>query len=657
MKHQLDIELHNPLEKREKFEELLLELSAHFIRLPAESIDGAIEDAQRLICQTLNLDLSALWQWSEKNPDALTITHLYSPPDGPEAPADIDATKTFPWFLQNAMSGKIIAVSTEQLPVEANIDKESRRFFGVKSSVVVPIRIGDRPIMGIMSWDTLHEERTWNRKDVQRLRLVTEIFSNALARKQAEEKINIERSRVTLATEAAEAGIWEFDYNRQTYWASDRALQIFGFSPGETVSQEQVLQVVHPEDRKKFVQTMAKSFSTGEKTDLEFRSVPGSGAADWILGRGLPIFSSDGSPHMMTGLCVDISRRKQMETGLRKSLEEIKQLKQQLEQENYYLREELCLEIGCDNVIGQSKAIMDVLTSVRQVALTPATVLLLGETGTGKGIMAHALHEMSDRSDKAFVTVNCAALPGNLIESELFGREKGAFTGANARQVGRFELANHGTIFLDEIGEMPLDIQSKLLRVLQEGEFERLGSPHTLKVDVRVIAATCRNLREDVQGGRFREDLFYRLNVFPITIPPLRERKEDIPLFAQHFVEKYCQKIGKKIDKIPRDTLDKMMNRSWPGNVRELEHEIERAVIISAGNTLACTDHNFCTDTSGSADGALRDLLSVERDHIESVLIHTNWRIEGPGGAAAILDLNPSTLRFRMKKLGIKRPA
>ncbi len=285
-----------------------------------------------------------------------------------------------------------------------------------------------------------------------------------------------------------------------------------------------------------------------------------------------------------------------------------------------------------------------------------ATVLLLGETGTGKGVVARAIHGRSARKALPMVTVNCTSLPANLIESELFGREKGAFTGAHARQMGRFELADKGTIFLDEIGEMPLELQCKLLRVIQDGEFERLGSPLTIKVDVRIIAASNRNLEEEVKKGRFREDLYYRLNVFPIFIPPLRQRKEDVPLLVHHFIAKFNKKIGKKIDTVANETMNYLQEYYWPGNVRELESIIERAMITSQGSVLQVLDR-FETfrnpdDTAGQNVKALGDL---EHDHILSVLQKTGWRIEGKNGAAKLLGLNASTLRARMRKFGIVR--
>ncbi|KAB2892340.1 MAG: AAA domain-containing protein [Desulfobulbaceae bacterium] len=345
-----------------------------------------------------------------------------------------------------------------------------------------------------------------------------------------------------------------------------------------------------------------------------------------------------------------------MEENLRDRLEEVETLKRRLEGEVYFLRKDLTREQGFEQIIGGSAALKKVLAAARQVAQTDSTVLLLGETGTGKGLLAHAIHRMNSRRDRPLVTVNCAALPANLIESELFGREKGAFTGAHARQAGRFEIAHHGTIFLDEIGEMPLELQAKLLRVLQDGEFERLGSSKTITVDVRVIAATSRDLRNAVRNGRFREDLFYRLNVFPITIPPLRERTEDILLLAQYFVEKFAHKMGKHIETIPKNLLSRLLQYDWPGNVRELEHLIERGVILSSGPQLTIGDLAAPLTESGPVPDPTLDLASVERHHIIQVLRRSNWKIEGPDGAASMLNLHPSTLRFRLKKMDIRRP-
>ena len=355
-------------------------------------------------------------------------------------------------------------------------------------------------------------------------------------------------------------------------------------------------------------------------------------------------------------LTKEIDERKRVEASLRTALSEIKTMKDQLEAENIYLHQEVSRKYNFGEIIGQNNALSNVCLQVEQVAPMNATVLLLGETGTGKGVVARAIHRSSARKDRAMITVDCTALPPNLIESELFGREKGAFTGAEARQIGRFELADGGTIFLDEIGEMPLELQSKLLRVIQDGEFERLGNPRTIKIDVRIIAATNRNLEEEIRKGRFREDLFYRLNVFPITIPPLRQRKEDIPLLVNHFVAKFNKKIGKKIETLSKDTLNILQEYLWPGNVRELESVIERAVIISQGTSLQITDRfDTFRKPEEPAGQDVKAIAELEYNHILKVLQKTGWRIEGEKGAAILLGLNPSTLRARMRKYGISR--
>jgi PAS domain S-box-containing protein len=319
--------------------------------------------------------------------------------------------------------------------------------------------------------------------------------------------------------------------------------------------------------------------------------------------------------------------------SLKHALEELERLKNQLEAENIYLQEEIKVDHNFEEIISKSQKLKNVLRKVEKVSSTDATVLILGETGTGKELFARAVHSISARKDRPLVKVNCAALPANLIESELFGHEKGAFTGAIAKKIGRFELADKGTIFLDEIGDLPLELQSKLLRVLQEGEIERLGNPHTIKVDVRVIAATNRNLEVAIQKGSFREDLYFRLNVFPLFIPPLHERKEDIPILVKHFAKKYGVKMGKKITKYPQSVTSKLQTYHWPGNVRELENVIERAVILSANDILVIDElpgiqenENGIGEISQTDSNKLRD---VEHDHILNILKECNWQIEG----------------------------
>lgn len=333
----------------------------------------------------------------------------------------------------------------------------------------------------------------------------------------------------------------------------------------------------------------------------------------------------------------------------------LEQEKQRLQAQNQYLQEEIKLTYNFEEIISKSNIFQKVLRQIEQVAATDATVLILGESGTGKELIARAIHNISNRSKKPLVKVNCATLPANLIESELFGHEKGAFTGALDKKIGRFELANGGTIFLDEIGELPVELQAKLLRVLQEGEFERLGNPHTIKVNTRVIAATNRNLQSAIEKKEFREDLFYRLNVFPVVCPPLRDRKEDIPLLVKHFCQKHEGKIGIKIKDVPKKVMDALMVYDWPGNIRELENIIERAMILSRNGILEYGDWIPTEKISSNGKPTASKLEDIERNHIIETLNKTGWKVSGEKGAAKILGLNPTTLEARMKKLGIKR--
>jgi PAS domain S-box-containing protein len=373
-------------------------------------------------------------------------------------------------------------------------------------------------------------------------------------------------------------------------------------------------------------------------------------------------------PGAVCAVMVDITERKKMEGVLKKSLNElerktvelqtalseIKTMKDRLEAENIYFRHENKMKHQFDHILGKSDGLKYVLYRAEQVAPMNTTVLILGETGTGKDLIAAVIHNMSPRKELPLIMVNCAALPANLIESELFGREKGAFTGADTRRIGRFEIANHSTICLDEIGELPLELQVKLLRVIQHNEFERLGSSHTVKVDVRIVATTNRDLEEEIRKGRFRQDLYYRLNVFPITVPPLRQRKDDIPLMVQAFIERYSRKLGKQITSVRKETLKMLQDYPWPGNVRELESIIERAVILCPGPVLQLADK--LEVSSPALSSAVRTLEETERNQIHKILSETRWRIDGKDGAATILGLHSSTLRARMHKLGIVRP-
>ncbi|MCU1221286.1 MAG: transcriptional regulator, NifA subfamily, Fis Family, partial [Candidatus Angelobacter sp.] len=335
--------------------------------------------------------------------------------------------------------------------------------------------------------------------------------------------------------------------------------------------------------------------------------------------------------------------------------QQIRELKEKLGQENVYLQDEVRNETHFEEIVGTSPALRRVLAKVETVASTDSTVLIYGETGTGKELIARAIHNLSPRHKNAFVKLNCAAIPTGLLESELFGHEKGAFTGAVSQRIGRFELANRGTVFLDEVGEIPLELQTKLLRVLQEREFERLGSSRTIRTDARLIAATNRDLAEMVEDQRFRSDLFYRLNVFPVRVPALRERKEDIPLLVRHFVQHFARRMNRVIDTIPSETMNALVRYPWPGNIRELQNVIERAVILSTGPVLRVPLQDL-PDRPLVGSARPQTLEDAERAHILATLKETKWVLAGPNGAAARLGMNRATVYFRMKKLGIVKP-
>lgn len=401
-----------------------------------------------------------------------------------------------------------------------------------------------------------------------------------------------------------------------------------------------------PEAQKR-VKDAFESINKGTDTGgviLELRRKD-NGQPLWIQWWSKP----DSSGQFTRTMFIDITKQVMME-----------QEQARLKAQNQYLQEEIKLNYNFEEIISKSSVFQKVLQQIEQVAATDATVLILGESGTGKELIARAVHHISNRSKRPLVKVNCATLPANLIESELFGHEKGAFTGAMERKIGRFELADGGTIFLDEIGELPVELQAKLLRVLQEGEFERLGNPKTMKVNVRVIAATNRNLQQAIEKKEFREDLYYRLNVFPIICPPLRKRKEDIPLLVKHFCQKHEGKIGRKITQVPDNVIDSLMAYDWPGNIRELENIIERAMILSRNGVLEYGEWIPTEKVHASENGKTTSsskLEDVEKEHIIETLKKTGWKVSGEKGAAKILGLNPTTLEARMKKLGIKREA
>jgi len=468
-------------------------------------------------------------------------------------------------------------------------------------------------------------------------------------------KVNTELLELSLNAEGILKAMPEFAYifnkqNELVAWNKNLET-ILGYSADE-LHKKSVYDFMGEEERDANSEAIFNLFNDKEEQSLEQNILTKTGSkipvidtANYALIKG---------EEYLIGMAIDISKLKNTEEKLKTVIIELQELKEQLQTENIHLREKIEHKLGFEAIIGKSEQLMHSLFRVEQVAEVDTTVLLDGETGTGKELFAQAIHKRSKRKNKPFVKVNCASLPADLIESELFGHEKGAFTGAIQRKIGRFELAQHGTIFLDEIGELPIDLQSKLLHVLQSGEFERIGGTKTLKADVRVIAATNRDLSEQIRKKRFRKDLFYRLNVYPITIAPLRDRLSDIQLLAEHFVKHFNLKLDRNINKIPNKTIKQLQNYSWPGNIRELENIIERATIISQGNSLIVEP---LQKTVYEDEDELLPLAEYERNYIIKVLEKTYWRVDGAQGAARILDMHAETLRSRMRKLEIKRPS
>ncbi|HZJ43790.1 MAG TPA: sigma 54-interacting transcriptional regulator [Pyrinomonadaceae bacterium] len=480
----------------------------------------------------------------------------------------------------------------------------------------------------------------------------TVILRDISERKHAEETLRQSEAKFRNMADTAPVMIWVAGSDKLCTYFNEQWLTFTGH-PTEQELGFGWTEGVHKDDRARCIEIYNKGFDERKRFEMEYRLRRADGVYRWVFDAGTPRFSSTNEFLGFIGSCIDITERRESEEQLRRAHDELNQLKNLLEAENIYLQQELQLDQAFGEIVGQSDPIKYVLSKIAQVASTDAIVLISGETGTGKELVARAIHGASTRKDRPLIKVNCAALSASLIESELFGHEKGAFTGAAARKLGRFELADRGTIFLDEIGELPLELQVKLLRVLQEGELERVGGSRTIKVDVRIIAATNRNLKLEVDKGRFREDLWYRLNVFPITVPPLRQRKDDIPHLVDHFATKFAKRFGKTITSVSPRSLQRLQAHSWQGNVRELANVIERAVIHSQGSVLSLAD---ILEQAKEESPVPRRLDEMEREYIVRTLENTGWRIDGPYGAAKFLGLNASTLRARMNKFGIQRP-
>jgi PAS domain S-box-containing protein len=639
------------LEERLRFEGLISDLSARFVNISLEEVESEINKWLLRITEFFKADRCTLGLFSEDGAQLRRAFeyHLKGVEPGPVALSK----DQLPWYVSQLMQGKSVVINRlEELPAEAEAERRLCLAKSMKSLLSIPLVSGQRTL-GSCALVAVRAERAWPADLVQRMRLIATVFVGVLARKRAEESLRESEMRLNLAATSAEAGLWILEISTGHIWATEKTRELYGFAPGQELNFEEFLQIVDPEDREGLRLSVKQATQTRGDFQEEYRIVHPDGTIRWMAARGRPYFKSSGEPERLMGVSLDISERKQMEDQLRGRLEQIEGLKQQLEKENIYLREEIELQNLHEEIVSRSKAMIEILAQVEQVARTDATVLIEGETGTGKELLARAVHRLSARKNRPMVTVNCASLPPTLIESELFGREKGAYTGAMTRMTGRFEVADGATLFLDEIGELPQDVQAKLLRVLEDGRFERLGSTQPLQANVRIIAATNRDLAHDVDEGKFRKDLYYRLNVFPIAVPPLRERPEDIPPLVWAFVRQFEKKMGKRIDHIPRKSMEDLQLYLWPGNARELRNVVEHAMIVSSGKTLEVR----VPRTAASDIPANLSLEDAERRHILSVLEQSGWRITGQGGAAEILGLKRTTLQSKMKKLGIKRPA
>ena len=688
------------LQERLHFEQLLSDHSARFVNIAPDQVDVEIRSALRQVLELFSVDRCGLIRVSP-NDNTFRITHVAYASDIPPVPENTDlSSNLFPWVYEKIIKRhEVVSFTTrDELPSEAAVDKQTYEGLEIRSALNIPLPLG-AALDYIISINTVRKKRVFPEEYIPRLRLLGEVLVNTLqlarTRQQLKDRLRFEGlisdlsvGFVSISSEEVESEINKWLQRITEFFDADRCtLGLFsedgaqlrrafeyhlaGVEPGPvSLSKDQLPWYVSQLMQGKLVVInrledlpadaeaerrlcLAKSM----KSILSIPVISGRrtlGSCVLVSVRAERIWPADLVQRMrlIAAVFAGALARKQMEDQLRVRLKEIEGLKQELQKENIYLREEIELQNVHEEIVGRSQAMKVILAQVEQVARTDATVLIQGETGTGKELLARAVHRLSVRKDRPLVTVNCASLPPTLIESELFGREKGAYTGALTRMTGRFEVADRATMFLDEIGEMPQDVQAKLLRVLEEGRFERLGSTISLQVNVRIIAATNRDLARDVAEGKFRQDLYYRLNVFPIAVPPLRERPEDVPLLVWAFVRQYEKKMGKRIDHIPRKSMEDLQHYLWPGNARELRNVVEHAMIVSSGKTLEV----HVPRTASSEIPASLSLADANRRHILNVLQKSNWRLTGRGGAAEILRLKRTTLQSKMKKLSIRRP-
>ncbi len=698
-------------ERLRVFEHFVSETASKFVHLPTEQVDGEIEKVLGRICECVDADMVTTLYWKDEKRMEFTVSHEWhaSSIDAPFHRGTIIPADS--WLTARLKDANAVVISNlDEFPPEAASVRETCVQLGLWSILWAPFST-PRGLQGYLAIGTINRPGSWSEDVISLLGLVGNVFASALERRKAELEtkrlqmfehvVSEATSRfVYLPTDQVDGEIEKVlgqvckcidaDIANLLYW-NDQKKTAF------TVSHEWVASAI---DGPSFRGTVisdeypwlaarlreGKAILISEPDDLPPEAAREREAFERIGLRSIiyaPFLASHGlqgyvALHtvnrpglwpegvasqlgLMGNVFASAMERRQADIELEQAYNEIRKLKDHIEAENITLREEIKDSFTENELIGKSHTFRTVLHQAEQVGCTDSTVLLLGDTGTGKGLIARRIHQLSGRKDRLLVTVNCAALPAALIESELFGHEKGAFTGATERKIGRFELADGGTIFLDEVGDLPLELQAKLLRVLQDQEFERLGSSTTMTVDARVMAATNRDLDQLISRGAFRTDLYYRLGVFPIRIPPLRERRDDIPLLVWFFITSLQTRLGKTFKTIPTTVMDALISYDWPGNVRELRNVIERAMILSPGSELELKDilpvtrkgTGASTRTSEGPDASLEE---VDRAHIISVLEDCSWRVRGEDGAAERLGLKRSTLQSRMQKLGIRRP-
>ena len=634
----------------QSFERMLRELLTEFSNLHAGDVDGAVSRALRRVGDALDIDGISVFELTNGRED-FSLTHVWARSGvGPMIPL-CSARRTFPWSFAIAHTGRLASFSSLDEVAEA-AERDTLQPYGTRSGVVVPFE-RDGYVGGVVSFASAIEGRSWPADTLTRLQLIAQALSIAFSRKHSEAVLRASQDRFSVFADSTPAMLWTCGVDKASTWFNRQWLEFVGWTLEQGLERGWV-DLVHPDDVEHCLDHYSAAFDTRGLFRMEWRLRRSDGAWRWVAGTASPHYGSDGIFAGYIGSCLDITERKEAQLAIEKAMLEIRRLREQLRTEAGIIRRDTAVERPDDSiVVGQSIAARRVMEQLEQVAGTDSTVLLLGETGTGKELCATQIHERSLRHGRAMVRVNCAAIPSTLMESELFGREKGAFTGALARQIGRFEVADRSTIFLDEIGDLPSEVQIKLLRVLEERQIERLGSPKVIPVDTRIIAATHRDLEQAMLAETFREDLYYRLNVFPIRVPALRERVEDIPLLVWRFVDEFAKAFGKRIETIGKSNLEALQRYSWPGNIRELRNVVERAIITSAGPRLTIP----VPETSSAATRRSIKLVDVERTHIRRVLESTRWRIRGVGGAAEQLGLKPTTLETRLAKLGLKRPA